>query len=433
MYQHIGLLLLLMFFNLAVLLGQNRSYTTQKVIIPPVIDGIFNEAVWKRVQWEDNFTQREPYDGEPPTQQTRFKILYDDNNLYVAIQALDSVPEKIEKRLNRRDEWEGDWVGIHIDSYDDDLTGYAFFVTAAGVKCDAHISNEDYFDETWDPVWYTKTTIDDDGWNAEIKIPFTQLRFAAQEEHNWGVQAVRWIFRKEEFSSWQHVPMESSRWVSMFGELKGIKGIHPKKEVELIPYIMGNTERYQQENGNPFATGTEYGTAAGLDGKIAVTNDLTLNFTINPDFGQVEADPSEVNLTTFETFFPERRPFFIEGSNIYNYRITDGDGPLSQDNLFYSRRIGRRPQYEPDLNDNEYMDAPEYSRILGAFKLSGKTRKGWSVGIMESITNREYATIDAEGEKRKELIEPLTNYFNTRLQKRYQSGKYDGRWYVYSH
>jgi hypothetical protein len=234
---------------------------------------------------------------------------------------------------------------------------------------------------------------------------------------------MRWLFRKEEFMTWQHIPQETSRWVSGYGELHGISGINPKREVELIPYLMGNTERYEQEDGNPFSTGRDYGYSAGLDGKIAVTNDLTMNLTINPDFGQVEADPSEVNLTAFETFFEEKRPFFIEGNNIYDYGLTMGDGDLSLDNLFYSRRIGRRPHHEPELEDNEYMDAPEFTRILGAFKLSGKTRNGLSVGVMESITNRAFATIDNEGEQRKVLIEPLTNYCNTRLQKDYKKGK----------
>ncbi|MBN2174568.1 MAG: carbohydrate binding family 9 domain-containing protein [Bacteroidales bacterium] len=401
-----------------------RIYYTKKISDPPpLIDGIFNDNVWNIVDWSENFIQREPFEGIDPTQKTYFKIVYDDDNVYVAIKVLDSEPGKIEKRLTRRDEFEGDWVGIAFDSYYDRLTAFSFAVNAAGVKNDLIVTNDDQQDDTWDPVWYVKTSIDELGWYAEMKIPLTQMRFAKNESLVWGMQVMRWLFRQEEFSTWQYIPQESSRWVSRYGELHGISGIKPKREIELIPYVMGNTERYLKEEDNPFATGEEYGYSAGLDGKIAVTNDLTMNFTINPDFGQVEADPSEVNLTAFETFFEEKRPFFIEGSNIYDFQVTDGDSDLSLDNLFYSRRIGRRPHYEPELNDDEYIDAPESTRILGAFKLSGKTRNGWSVGVMESVTNKEQATIDKNGERSKIAIEPYTNYFNTRLQKDFGKGK----------
>jgi len=401
-----------------------KSYTAVKVeTSPPVIDGFFRESVWSSTDWENGFVQREPYEGKDPIQHTAFKILYDNENIYVAIKAFDTNLDKIEKRLSRRDDFEGDVVGIAFDSYFDKLTAFSFAVTVAGVKNDLILTNEDQMDFTWDPVWYVKTAIVEDGWNAEMKIPLTQLRFAKKENHIWGLQVFRWLFRGEEFSNWQHVPQESSRWVSGFGELHGISGIKPKREVELIPYAMGNVETFEKEENNPFSNGNDLGYSAGLDGKVAVSNDLTLNFSVNPDFGQVEADPSEVNLTAFETFFEEKRPFFIEGCNIFDYRITDGDGPLSLDNLFYSRRIGRRPHHEPSLDDNEYMDTPEFSRILGAFKLSGKTRNGWSIGVMESVTNKETATIDKEGVQREETIEPLTNFFNARVQKDFDKGK----------
>lgn len=422
------------FFFLAIIIGSanaqdstSRIYKTNKIkVAPPNIDGLFDDQAWESVEWQGGFIQREPYDGAKPTQNTRFKVLYDDNNVYVAIQALDSVPEDIDKRMTRRDEFSGDWVAIAFDSYFDKLTAFSFGVNAAGVKNDVIITNDNEDDDTWDPVWYVKTAVDSEGWNAEMRIPLTQLRFAKKEAHVWGLQVMRWLFRKEEFTAWQHIPNETTRWVSKFGELQGIQDIKPKKEVELIPYIMGNTERFEKEDGNPFATGESYGYSAGIDGKIAVTNDLTLNFTVNPDFGQVEADPSEVNLTAFETFFDEKRPFFIEGSNIYNYNLTLGDGGLSQDNLFYSRRIGRRPQYtsdlEDNLHDNECLDAPEFTRILGAFKLSGKTQNGWSVGVMESATAKEMATIDQEGERREKTVEPFTNFTNARLQKDINKG-----------
>lgn len=417
------LIILFVFCFGATVFSQERSYTTSFLQNEEiVIDGMMDEKSWDAVEWEGDFVQREPYEGEKPSQETAFKILYDDNNLYVAIRAFDTNLDGIEKRLTRRDQFAGDWVAIGIDSYFDKLTSFGFAVTAAGVKGDVIITNDDQLDDTWDPVWYVKTTTDSLGWIAEMRIPYTQLRFARKDEYVWGLQVMRQLFRKEEFSAWKHVPVESSRWTSMFGELHGIKGIKPKKEVEIIPYVMGSTERFEGENGNPFSTGRKSVFNAGVDGKIAVTNDLTLNFTVNPDFGQVEADPSEVNLTAFETFFPERRPFFIEGNNIFDYKITDGNGDMARDNLFYSRRIGRMPHYTPDLVDGEYSKQPEFTTILGAFKLSGKTRNGWSIGVMESLTQEEFATIDNEGQQRQEAIEPMTNYFNTRIQKDFNKG-----------
>ncbi len=419
-----NILLVLLFFLVSnITLGQVRDYTTQKLVgTAPTIDGIIDEEVWDIVSWSGDFTQREPYENAPPSQQTSFKVIYDNNNLYVAIRAFDTEPDKIVRRLGRRDGFEGDWVGLGIDSYNDDLTGFTFAVNAAGVKGDAILTNDNDFDVTWDPVWYVKVSSDELGWYAEMKIPYNQLRFATQEKHVWGFEVLRQLFRKEELSLWQMIPVDASGWVSEWGELTGINNIKPKKEIEIVPYGMVKYESFEKEEGNPFATGSKFGYNAGVDGKIAITNDLTLNFTANPDFGQVEADPSEVNLSAFESFFEEKRPFFVEGSNIYNYPLTGGDGPFSSDNLFYSRRIGIQPHYSPELSDNEYIDAPEFTTILGAVKLSGKTKNGLSIGILESLTKEEVATIDNNGERRKEVIEPLTNFFNTRIQKDFDNG-----------
>ena len=388
----------------------------------PIIDGVIDDKPWEIVEWSGNFTQQEPYEFQKPSQRTVFKLIYDDNNLYVAIRCFDTEPNKIEKRLTRRDSFEGDWVGFAVDSYNDKMTGYSFAVNAAGVKNDGVVINDNGFDDTWDPVWYTKVSIDELGWMAEMKIPFTQLRFSKKENYIWGVEVMRYYFRKEEMSLWQMVPRDATGWASLWGEIHGIKNIQPKKEVELIPYAMGFVENYEKEAGNPFEDGTDLGFNAGLDGKVAITNNMTLNFTINPDFGQVEADPSEVNLSAFESYFQEKRPFFIEGSNIYNYRVTNGGGFFGLDNLFYSRRIGRKPHYEPDLDDNEYADIPEHTRILGALKLSGKTNNGWSVGVMESITGNENSLIDNNGIQSKIAAEPVTNFFNTRVQKDINKG-----------
>ncbi len=409
------------FFSISVLgslNAQKQIYNTSRIISdPPVLDGIIDEDAWDIVEWSGDFTQITPYENRPPSQQTRFKILYDENNLYVAIRCFDSAPDSIEKRLSRRDGFEGDWAEINIDSYHDLRTAFSFTITAAGVKGDEAITNDNNWDSSWDPIWYVKTSIDALGWTAEMRIPLTQLRFGKQDEYVWGLQVNRRYFRKEERSSWQFISPNATGWVHHFGELRGIRNINPQRQKDLVPYIVGRFENYEKEEGNPFADGKDLFGTFGLDGKFGVTNDLTLDFTINPDFGQVEADPSEVNLTTFETKFSERRSFFIEGKNIIDFTMTGGDGPLSNDNLFYSRRIGKPPSFSPSLNDGEYAKIPENTTILGAFKLSGKTRKGWSVGFMESITREETAEIDNNGDRREEVVEPLANYFAGRIQK----------------
>lgn len=388
------------------------------------IDGNFNETQWQTAHWENQFIQHEPKEGRPPYQQTEFALLYDANNLYVAIRALDKNPDSISTRLSRRDEIEGDLVGIFFDSYHDLRTGFGFIVSAAGVRSDVIQSNDgESEDGTWDPIWFTKTRITEQGWNAEMKIPLTQLRFEEGEEQLWGMQVLRFIFRKEELSAWQPMKREISGFISQFGTLSGIKNIKPKNSLNVMPYVVARTERFEKELENPFRnSGKNNGYDVGLDAKIGLTNYLTLDLSINPDFGQVEADPSEVNLSTYETFFEEKRPFFIEGKNILTYKMQFGDGDLAANNLFYSRRIGRRPQYFPDLNDNEYVKTPDFTKILGAVKISGKTKNGWSVGILESVTARENAEIKSISNSRNQSVEPLSNYFVSRIQKDFNNG-----------
>jgi len=284
---------------------------------PPVIDGKLDDPVWDKVTWAGDFIQREPYEGKEPSQATAFKILYDERNIYVAVKAYDNEPEKIERRMSRRDDLEGDWIEVQLDSYFDHRTAFGFMVNAAGVKGDVVISNDgDDWDDTWDPIWYVKTDTDEQGWSAEMRIPLSQLRFGKKLNQIWGLQVIRRLHRKQETSNWQLIPQKASGWVCMFGELQGIKGIKAQRQVELTPYTVGKTQRFEREEGNPFATGSLSNLYGGLDGKVGLTSDLTMDFTINPDFGQVEADPSVVNLTAFETYYSEKRPFFIEGRNI---------------------------------------------------------------------------------------------------------------------
>lgn len=402
---------------------EKRSYSTARIEgVSPKIDGLLDDQAWEQVSWENNFTQYQPFNGGKATQRTSFKIAYDDNFIYVAIRAYDSEPNKIVKRMSRRDGFQGDWVEVAFDSYHDFNTAYSFTATVAGVKNDELYTNDGSgHDRTWDPIWFLKTSVDAEGWIAEIKIPFTQLRFSAETNQIWGLQVKRFIHRKEERSLWQHIPNEQAGYVSRFGELYGLENIKPKKQFDITPYLLGSYESFEAEEGDPFTDGKETNGRVGLDAKIGLTNNLTLDLTINPDFGQVEADPSEVNLTAFETYFQEKRTFFIEGRNIYNFPLRLGDDHNATDNLFYSRRIGKRPSYSPD--DYSYIDSPENTSILGAAKITGKTKNGLSIGILESVTNVEHARIlNADDDIETYTVEPLTNYFVSRVEKDYNQG-----------
>ncbi len=395
---------------------KKRIYTTKplKGSEAPTIDGLINESSWDLVDWTSDFIENEPDENTPPSDQTKFKILYDQKYLYVAYRCYDSDPAKIEKRLSRRDGFAGDWVEINLDTYHDKRTGFSFTITAAGVKGDEFISqNGDNWDGSWNPIWYTATNIDEEGWTAEIKIPLSQLKFGKSKEQIWGLQVNRRFFREEERSVWQRIPQDAPGWVSEFGELHGLIDIEPQHQLEIQPFAVTQFDTFPKEEGNPFRDGEEFKLNGGLDAKIGITNDLTLDLTVNPDFGQVEADPAAIALDGFQIFFREQRPFFVENKNIFDYRFANG-----QDNVFYSRRIGRNPQGSINQLDGEFVDRPNNTTILGAAKFSGKTKNGWSLGILESITEREIAKIEDEnGNTREAIVEPLTNYFVARAQK----------------
>ncbi|MCF8308082.1 MAG: carbohydrate binding family 9 domain-containing protein [Bacteroidales bacterium] len=406
------------------LTAQEKTYNAGHLNpTPPTINGLFNDEAWQKVSWQDDFTQREPYEGKKPSQKTVFKILYDNDFLYLAIRAYDSHPDSIVERLSRRDNRQGDNIGVHIDSYNDNRTAFVFNVSAAGVKSDWITSDDgDNQDDNWDPIWYVETKTDSLGWTAEIKIPFTQLRFSKKGSQNWGLQIRRNIYRYDEEVHWKLIPKDAGGWVSRFGELTGMDHIEPQKEKSITPYTVTEMETFKEVPENPFKTsGRSSKLNAGLNGKIGITNNLTLDMAINPDFGQVEADPSQVNLTAYETYFEEKRPFFIEGSSIMNFRVMPV-GNFMNDNLFYSRRIGRTPHHYPDTENEEYVKRPDNTTILGAFKLTGKSKNGWSIGILESMTEREQAKISDGNNSYHEPVEPLANYFLGRVQKDFNEG-----------
>ncbi len=415
------LFLIFFFCHFQTFYGQEKDIVPKKIYTTraladqesPTIDGRINEKCWDIVDWSSGFLEREPDENTEPTEQTKFKIVYDKKYLYLAFRCYDKDPAGIVKRMSRRDGFEGDWVEVNIDSYHDKRSGFSFTSSVSGVKGDEFISNNgNNWDGSWNPIWYLKTNVDAEGWTAELKIPFSQLKFGNDKEQVWGIQVQRRYFRAEERSTWQRIPLDAAGWVSEFGELHGLKDIEPQQQIEIQPFFASQLKTYPKEEGNPFRDGNDAKINGGLDAKIGVTNDLTLDLTINPDFGQVEADPAAIALDGFQIFFEERRPFFVENKNIFDFRFADGS-----DNLFYSRRIGRSPQGSANLSDNEYADQPNNTTILGAAKFSGKTKNGWSLGILESVTDKEFAEIDNEGVRRKEIVEPFTNYFVGRAQK----------------
>ena len=409
------------------LIAQNQTkrehYTGECSKTEISVDGKLEEAAWEKANWQDDFTEYEPSEGKSPGQKTDFAILLDENYIYLGIKAWDTSPDSIVQRLTPRDEFDGDLVAVQFDSYFDKRTAFSFSVNAAGIKYDYMISNDgEVQDNTWDPIWLVKTSRDNLGWYAEMRIPLTQLRFEGNGEQTWGLQVGRMFFRKQEVSLWQPASKKTAGWISQFGELKGLKNLKSRKIADITPYLVARTDRYEKEPENPYkASGKKNQLNGGVDGKVGLTNNLTLDFTINPDFGQVEADPSEVNLTSYETYFQEKRPFFIEGKNITSFPLMFGDGDLASENLFYSRRIGRRPHNSPELKDGEYLDAPDFTSILGAAKITGKTKKGLSIGFLESLTSDEFAKI-SDGTQRTEMIEPFTNYSIGRVQKDFDNG-----------
>jgi hypothetical protein len=421
------ILLTILLIIIPVVTGQTsgkKRYQATRITKAPEINGILDEEIWNLGEWVDDFTQNQPYSGRPATQRTEFKILFDEDNLYVAIKAFDTSPDSIISRLSRRDQVDGDLAGIIIDSFHDLRTGFLFGVSAAGVKYDQMFTNDGQNqDGSWDPNWWAGTSINKEGWIAEMKIPFSQVRFEKNSGDVWGMEIARIIYRNNEQDFWQDIPRDAPGFIHMMGEMSGIEKIKPRKIFDITPYGVAKVQTFKKEPGNPFRkNGRNFGGNAGIDAKIGITNNMTMDLTINPDFGQIEADPSEVNLSAYETYFSEKRPFFIEGNNITNFNLVIGTGDSEEDNLFYSRRIGRRPEGYPHLRSGWNADIPTYTNILGAAKLTGKTKNGLSVGFVEGVTAEEKAEIDTVGGRIFETVEPLTNYLVGRIQRDFKEG-----------
>jgi len=390
------------------------------------IDGILEEKVWQNQGYSD-FTQSDPEDGAQPTEKTEVWVAYDEKALYVAACLYDSQPELIKSRLGRRDDFvESDWFIFAVDPYYDKRTGFQFAVNPAGSIVDWTLFNDEWNDTTWDGVWEWKAIINEKGWCVEIRIPYNQLRFPKKEEYVWGVNFRRVIERKNEKVGFVWVPKEDSGYVSRFAKLVGINGIRPGRHIEFLPYTVGHAQYSPEETGNPFKTGEKYLGNTGFDVKIGLKSNLTLDATVNPDFGQVEVDPAVINLSAYETYYSEKRPFFIEGSTIFSQfgqggATSQASISWSSPTFFYSRRIGRAPQ--GFVTRSGYVNLPDRSTILGAFKLTGKLGSGWNIGFINALAAREYAEIDSGGEGFKEEVEPFSYYGVLRVQREFNEGK----------
>jgi Domain of unknown function (DUF5916)/Carbohydrate family 9 binding domain-like len=384
------------------------------------INGALRAEVWETAAPISDFVQRAPHEGAPPSQRTEFRVAYDATTMYVRVVAFDTEPGKIVGHLTRRDAASpSDWIRVLIDSYHDKRTAYEFAVNPAGVKQDRYWFNDNSLDDSWDAVWSVDVSRDAHGWTAEFRIPFSQLRFAPGESKTLGFAVVREIGRLNETSTWPLLARSAVGYVSSFGELGGLTLSRAPKRLELVPYAVTSLTR-QAPGGNPLVERSEPDAALGLDLKYAVAPGLTLTTTINPDFGQVEADPAVVNLTAFETFFAERRPFFVEGSGNLQFGLDCNDGQCT--GLFYSRRVGRSPQGIDKLPDDDgvYTASPPQTTIVGAAKLTGRVGK-YSIGVMQAVTQAEFARVREGVVESRQPVEPLTSYSVGRVRREFDN------------
>ncbi|MEO7368897.1 MAG: DUF5916 domain-containing protein [Gemmatimonadaceae bacterium] len=386
------------------------SAMVSKATVAPVLDGKLDDPAWQDAQSINSFLEYDPNQGAESRFKTDVRVVHDEKYLYVMARMYDPSPDSIISLLSRRDvRTQSEQLKIVIDSYHDKQTAYQFVVNPAGVKRDYYVSNDTNEDATWDAVWDVATSIDSLGWTAEFRIPFSQIRFNNSADHTFGLIIVRDIARTGQRLSWPLIHRERQGYVSQAGELTGISGIGSPSRLEIAPYVV--TKNETRPSGSSFNHPQSY--TAGADLKYGLSSNLTLNATINPDFGQVEADPSVLNLSAFEQFFEERRPFFLEGSGIFTFNTSCGDVDSGCTGLFYSRRVGRGPQLGGLYGDNA---SPTNTTILGASKLTGRLGRGLSVGFLDAFTQREVGTQDR-------TIEPRTNYVVGRLQQDMNDGQ----------
>jgi len=409
--------------------NSTKTLTAIRTEVPPRIDGAVTDSVWQTAPAILDFTQYGPVEGAMPTEITSVRILYDNRALYVGVVCYDAHPGRIVRQLTRRDRTsEADRFSVMIDSYFDRQTAFVFVTNVSGVQSDGVLSQDGaVYDITWDAVWTVMTRIYSDGWSAEFEIPYNALRFSEPQDgvQQWGINFRRYISRKKETDEWVMVPRSEMYQISKWGTLEGIHNVTPPLHLELLPYASG---RAIYQTATPSGGGmSSYRGEAGLDFKYGIARNLTLDATINPDFGQVEVDQSVLNLTVFETHFPEKRPFFVEEAQMFTFGSSIDNTPLS---LFFSRRVGRQPLGSASLQapvgwsiDNN----PQVTTILGAAKVTGRTNSGFSLGLLSSMTDEIDARLISTGGKDSTVrTEPRGSYSVARIKQDFEGGSWIG-------
>jgi hypothetical protein len=399
----------LLFSGYTVLFSQERNVKAFRINSEIIIDGRLSEPEWQRADVAKDFIQRDPKEGAPETEKTEIRILCDDDYIYFGCIMYDSQPDKIINRLARRDnKIESDNISIRIDSHHDHLTCYEFTLLVSGTQVDImQYNNGKNEDISWNAVWESKTQVTDFGWVAEIKIPFRELRFnTGSRDSIWGINFVRELCRNHEYAMWKLIPKNQSGQISNFGHLVGLDALKEPVRLDILPYVASSIRSKPVES--QYEKYNKFSFNSGVDIKYGLSSSYTLDVAVNPDFGQVESDPENLNLTTFETFYSEKRPFFIEGTQILKFSTFGSDA-----GLFYSRRIGRKPSMELNLEESEkIVSSPENSTILMAAKVTGKNSSGFSFGALNAVTQDEYAKVISllDGIESKRLVGPMSNY-----------------------
>jgi hypothetical protein len=398
--------------------------TAARRIHPIHLDGVLDEPDWSLAGVATSFTQRFPDPGKPATFQTEVRILYDGDAIYVGARMFDPHPDSIVAPIARHDPQDiySDWFDVIFDGYHDRRTGFRFGVNPAGTKIDVYHFNDGDDDNAWDARWDVATRVDSLGWTAEYRIPLSQLRFHGSAlEQTWGLNFYRAVARRDEWTFWSPYPPTAPGFVSNFGDLGGLTGLEPASPIDIIPYVSTHTVTNDARSHNPLTQGTRASATAGADLRLGLGSALSLHGTINPDFGQVEVDPAVLNLSAVETFFPEKRPFFLEGAGIFEFGALPVSAQYGFSRFVHWRRIGRTPQLSPSAT---FSDVPDQTTILGAAKLSGRTSDGLSLGFVDAVTSREDArTVGADDRDHTIGVEPRTNYFVSRMKKDFDDGR----------
>ncbi|MDG1475792.1 MAG: DUF5916 domain-containing protein, partial [Vicingaceae bacterium] len=401
---------LILFFNLIVQLSvcQNfdvKSINARRIDSAPVMDGVLDDEVWGNAQIATGFMQARPFPGAKASQKTEVKVLYDNTAIYIGAKLYDVAKDSIMRQLSQRDnEGNTDYFAVFIDTYNDDQSGYGFSVQPTGVQVDARYSQNQGEDISWNAVWMSEVTIDNDGWYVEMKIPYSAIRFPEKGVQEWGINFQRSIRRHREMVNWNHIDPKVNGFVNQWGDLAGVKGIESPVRLAFLPYVSSYLEHFpfNVEGKSNYSNSIN----GGMDVKYGINDAFTLDMTLIPDFGQVQSDNQVLNLSPFEVRFDENRPFFTEGTELFN-----------KGGLFYSRRLGSRPINYSSASDNlgvneSVINNPAESQLINATKISGRTKSGLGVGVFNGVTKNMFAEVkdSVSGQTREVLTDPLTNY-----------------------